>query len=54
MVLLVFILVGPGLLVGLLASDRRIMGEHASRGAWRLAYWASLGAVVTCGVVAVL
>jgi manganese transport protein len=54
MVLLVFILIGPGLLVGILASDRKIMGHHASRGAWRLAYWASLGSVVLCGVVAVL
>jgi manganese transport protein len=54
MVLLVFILIGPGLLVGILASDEQVMGRHASRGAWRLAYWASLGAVVFCGVVAVL
>ncbi len=52
MVLLVFLLIGPGILVGLLASDRRIMGEKASRVGWRVAYWASLAAVVTCGVVA--
>jgi manganese transport protein len=54
MVLLVFLLVGPGILVGVLASDRALMGERASRGFWRVAYWASLGAVVTCGVVALL
>jgi manganese transport protein len=54
MVLLVFILIGPGLLVGILASDQKVMGRHASRGAWRLAYWASLGSVVLCGIVAVL
>jgi manganese transport protein len=54
MVLLVFILIGPGLLVGILASDEKTMGRHASRGVWRVAYWSSLGAVVLCGVVAVL
>ncbi len=54
MVLLVFLLIGPGLLVGLLVSDSRLMGPHASRGAWRFGYWASLGAVVACGIVAIL
>ena len=54
MVLLVFLLIGPGILVGVLASDPKVMGERASRGLWRFAYWVSLGAVVACGVVAVL
>jgi Mn2+/Fe2+ NRAMP family transporter len=54
MVLLVFILVGPGIVVGFLASDRRVMGDHASKGVWKVAYWASLGSVVFCGVLAVL
>jgi Mn2+/Fe2+ NRAMP family transporter len=54
MVLLVFILIGPGILVGLLASDKRIMGAHASHGFWKVAYWASLGSVVLCGVLAVV
>jgi len=54
MVLLVFILIGPGILVGLLASDQRLMGAHASRGFWKGAYWASLVSVVLCGVVALV
>ena len=54
MVLLVFLLIAPGILVGVLSSDARIMGTNASRGWWRIAYWSSLGAVVACGVVAVL
>jgi len=54
MVLLVFILIAPGILVGLLASDRRIMGDQASRGFWKVAYWASLSSVVLCGVLAVV
>jgi len=53
MVLLVFILLPPAVLVGLLASDQRAMGARASRGFWRVAYWASLLAIVACGVVAV-
>ncbi len=54
MVLMVFLLIGPGILVGLIASDRRVMGERASRGGWRVAYWASLAAVVVCGVLALV
>ncbi|HYA56855.1 MAG TPA: divalent metal cation transporter [Thermoplasmata archaeon] len=54
MVLLVFILIAPGVLVGLLASDERVMGSKASRGFWKGAYWVSLASVVLCGVVAVL
>jgi manganese transport protein len=54
MVLLVFILVGPGILVGTLASDERIMGREASRGFWKGAYWVSLFSIVACGVIAVV
>jgi len=54
MVLLVFILIGPGILVGVLASDSRIMGHAASRGFWRAAYWASLSSIVFCGVIALI
>ena len=54
MVLLVFILLGPGILVGQLAADPRVMGPAASRGFWKAAYWASLASVVFCGVIAVL
>jgi Mn2+/Fe2+ NRAMP family transporter len=54
MVLLVFILIPPGILVGRLASDRTLMGSRASTGAWKVAYWASLASVVFCGVLAVV
>ena len=53
MVVFVFVLVGPGVLMGLLASDRRVMGEHVSDRRWSLAYWLSLAMVVALGVVAV-
>lgn len=54
MVLLVFVLVGPAVTVGLLVSDRKVMGPYASRGIWKFVYWASLAAVVACGVVALV
>jgi manganese transport protein len=54
MVVMVFVLIGPAVLVGLVAADRRLLGEHASRGAWRVGYWLSLGSVVLCGIVALL
>jgi Mn2+/Fe2+ NRAMP family transporter len=52
MVVFIFVLVGPGILMGLLASDEEIMGNYASNWPWRMAYWISLGAVLTLGLVA--
>jgi Mn2+/Fe2+ NRAMP family transporter len=54
MVAFVFVLVGPGILMGLLASNRRIMGNFASNGHQKAAYWLSLACVLSFGVVAVL
>lgn len=54
MVLLVFILIGPGVLVGILASDERIMGREASHGFLKGAYWVSLFSIVACGVIALV
>jgi len=54
MVAMVFILVVPGVFVGILASDSRVMGSDASRGFWRGAFWASLGFVVSVGILAVV
>ena len=52
MVVFVFILIGPGVLLGILASNRKIMGSHASSSPWKVAYWASLAAVVSFGFIA--
>ena len=52
MVVFVFVLVGPGILMGLLGSDKRIMGEYASTRYWKLAYWISLASVLGFGVAA--
>ena len=53
MVVFVFVLVGPGVLMGLMSANRRIMGEHASGTGWSAAYWVSLAAVLAFGIVAV-
>ena len=54
MVAFVFVLAGPGLLMGRVASDSRVMGDLASRGVLKVAYWVSLAAILSFGVVAVL
>ena len=54
MVAMVFILLVPGIFVGRLASDARLMGRDASRGLWQVAYWASLAFVVAVGVASVV
>ena len=54
MVAFVFALAGPGILMGKLASDRRVMGEFASGTLLKAAYWASLAAVLGFGVLALV
>ncbi len=54
MLLLVFILIVPGVLTGLLVTDPRVMGAHASRGWWKVAYWGSLASIVVCGILGIL
>jgi Mn2+/Fe2+ NRAMP family transporter len=49
MIVFVFILIAPGIMMGLIAGDRRVMGQHASSPAWKIAYWASLMFVVSLG-----
>jgi Mn2+/Fe2+ NRAMP family transporter len=53
MVIFVFVLIGPGVLMGLLSANKRIMGDHASGTAWKVAYWLSLAAVIGFGIAAV-
>ena len=52
MVLFVFVLVGPGIMLGLIAKDERIMGDLTSGAAWSVAYWLSLALVVASGFIA--
>jgi manganese transport protein len=52
MVLFVFVLLGPGIMVGLIARKKRIMGDSSSGLGWSIAYWVSLAVVVTSGFIA--
>jgi hypothetical protein len=52
MVVFVFVLVGPGILLGLLGSDSRIMGRYTSDRRWGFAYWVCLATVVGFGFAA--
>jgi len=53
MVAMVFILIVPGIFLGRLTSNSEVMAAYASRGWWRVAYWASLGFVISVGILAV-
>jgi len=52
MVLFVFVLIGPGAMVGLITRKKRVMGKLSSGLGWSAAYWVSLVLVVASGVIA--
>jgi manganese transport protein len=52
MVLFVFVLLGPGIMVGLIAAKKQVMGKLASNSVWNVVYWASLAIVVASGFIA--
>jgi len=52
MVLFVFVMLGPGVVVGLMARKKQVMGEMASTLGWSIAYWLSLTLVVASGFIA--
>ena len=52
MVLFVFVMLGPGVVVGLIARKKQVMGEMASTLGWSVAYWLSLTLVVASGLIA--
>jgi Mn2+/Fe2+ NRAMP family transporter len=52
MVSFVFVLLMPGIMLGLIARNKRIMGSFASSSMWSIMYWASLAMVLASGIVA--
>jgi Mn2+/Fe2+ NRAMP family transporter len=52
MVLFVFVLIGPGVMVGLIAGKKRVMGNLSSGLVWSVAYWLSLVLIVASGFIA--
>jgi Mn2+/Fe2+ NRAMP family transporter len=54
MVLFVFVLLGPGVMVGLIARKKHVMGRLASTLGWSIVYWLSLALVVASGFIALV
>jgi Mn2+/Fe2+ NRAMP family transporter len=54
MVVLIFVLIGPVVVMGLLAQDSRLMGRHVLSGFSKVAFWVSVISVVSCGLLAFL
>ncbi len=52
MVLFVFVLLGPGVMVGLIARKKQVMGRFVSTLGWSVVYWLSLALVVASGFIA--
>jgi hypothetical protein len=52
MVLFVFVMLGPGVVVGLIARKKQVMGEMTSTLGWSIAYWLSLTLVAASGFIA--
>lgn len=54
LVIFVFVLIGPGILMGLIARNRNIMKDFYSSGFREFAYWSSLIFVLIFGIIAIL
>ena len=54
MVAFVFVLIEPAIIMGMIASNGRVMGEYASKGLWKSAYWLSLRFVVALGLISLV
>ncbi len=52
MVALIFVLIGPVVAMGILAQNKRLMGEHALNTFDKIAFWGSVSVVVACGLLA--
>jgi manganese transport protein len=52
MVALIFVLIGPVVAMGLLAQNKRLMGEHALSTFDKIAFWGSVVLTVACGLLA--
>jgi hypothetical protein len=54
MVALVFVPIGPVVVLGLLAQNKQLMGEHSLSPFDKIAFWSSVGVVIACGLIAFL
>ena len=53
MVVFVFVTVIPGVILGLLCSNPRVVGAHVMGRWWKAMYWAMLGVVLLTGLVTI-
>jgi Mn2+/Fe2+ NRAMP family transporter len=51
MVLQIIVLIGPAIILGLIASNRKHMGDHRLRGINGIAYWGFLAIIAVTGIV---
>ena len=52
LVVFVFVLIGPGVLMGIIARNRSIMGDYSTSRKGEIAYWASMIFVLVFGILA--
>ncbi|MCW6168913.1 MAG: divalent metal cation transporter [Thermoplasmatales archaeon] len=52
LVVFVFVLIGPGVLMGVIARNRSIMGDYSTSRKGEIAYWASMIFVLVFGILA--
>jgi manganese transport protein len=53
MVIFVFVTIVPGVMLGLLCSNERVMSSDVMGTKWRVAYWSMLGVVVLTGLLTI-
>lgn len=54
LVIFVFVLIGPGVIMGIIGQNRKIMGKFYMKKLTRIFYWLSLIFVVFFGVLAII
>jgi Mn2+/Fe2+ NRAMP family transporter len=52
MVALIFVLIGPVVAMGLLAQNKKLMGEHTLSTFDKITFWGSVVVIVACGLLA--
>ena len=52
LVVFVFVLIGPGILMGMIARNRSIMSDYSTSRKGEIAYWASMVFIIIFGILA--
>ncbi len=54
MVLQIIVLIGPAVILGLISSNKKLMGEYALGGVNRIIYWGFLAVIVGTGIISLV